>query len=185
MTTKSVAVKSKRGGPRANSGGPRANSGGKRPGAGRPRKPPKPIDAVYVEPKGSIDTSLKGVSASNVKAPPTPRIAVIPQAPPTTGPVKADIPPAVNPGSTQIVPAMTAEEANACRNDPLEFLRFVWAGRLDASPTQIRAAAAALPFLHKKLGEGGKKDQTQKAAEKVASRFAPVAAPRRFSSNNK
>ncbi len=160
------------------SGGPRPHSGRKRPGAGRPRKPPKPIDVVYVEPKALIDKP-------SFKAPPTPRIAVIPQAPLTTGPVKADIPPAVNPGSTQIVPAMTAEEANACRNDPLEFLRFVWAGRLDASPTQIRAAAAALPFIHKKLGEGGKKDQTQKAAEKVASRFAPVAAPRLISSNGK
>ena len=137
-------------GVKGRSGGPRPNSGGKRPGAGRPRKPPVPIDAVYVEPK-----------------------------------VTMDIPPAVNPGSTQIVPAMTAEEANACRNDPLEFLRFVWAGRLDASPTQISAAAAALPFIHKKLGEGGKKDQTQKAAEKVASRFAPVAAPRLISSNGK
>jgi phage terminase small subunit len=172
-------------GVKGRSGGPRPNSGGKRPGAGRPRKPPVPIDAVYVEPKRSIDTSLKGDSASKVKAPPTPRIAVIPQHPPTTGPVNAAIPPAVNPASTPIVPAMTAEEANACRNDPLEFLRFVWAGRLDASPTQIRAAAAALPFLHKKLGEGGKKDQTQKAAEKVASRFAPVAAPRLISSNGK
>ena len=170
-------------GVKGRSGGPRPNSGGKRPGAGRPRKPPKPIDAVYVEPKASIDKPL--TDKPSFKAPPTPRIAVIPQAPLTTGQVKADIPPAVNPGSTQIVPAMTAEEANACRNDPLEFLRFVWAGRLDASPTQIRAAAAALPFIHKKLGEGGKKDQTQKAAEKVASRFAPVAAPRLISSNGK
>lgn len=170
-------------GVKGRSGGPRPNSGGKRPGAGRPRKPPKPIDVVYVEPKAVIDKPL--ADKPSFKAPPTPRIAVIPQAPLTTGPVKADIPPAVNPGSTQIVPAMTAEEANACRNDPLEFLRFVWAGRLDASPTQIRAAAAALPFIHKKLGEGGKKDQTQKAAEKVASRFAPVAAPRLISSNGK
>lgn len=167
-------------GVKGRSGGPRPNSGGKRPGAGRPRKPPAPIDVVYVEPKALIDKPT-----FNVKAPPTPRIAVIPQSPPTTGPVKADIPPAVNAGSTQIIPPMTAEEANACRTDPLEFLRFVWAGRLDASPTQIRAAAAALPFLHKKLGEGGKKDQTQKAAEKVASRFAPVAAPRLISSNGK
>jgi phage terminase small subunit len=172
-------------GVKGRSGGPRPNSGGKRPGAGRPRKPPVPIDAVYVEPKAPIGKPLTDKPAFKIKAPPTPRIAVIPQAPLTTGPVKADIPPAVNPGSTQIVPAMTAEEANACRNDPLEFLRFVWAGRLDASPTQIRAAAAALPFIHKKLGEGGKKDQTQKAAEKVASRFAPVAAPRLISSNGK
>lgn len=167
-------------GVKGRSGGARPNTGGKRPGAGRPRKPPAPIDAVYVEARPT-----KSKSSFKAAAQPTPRIAVIPQHPPTTGPVNADIPPAVNPGSTQVIPAMTVEEANACRTDPLEFLRFVWAGRLDASPTQIRAAAAALPFLHKKLGEGGKKDQTQKAAEKVASRFAPVAAPRLISSNNK
>lgn len=167
-------------GVKGRSGGPRPNSGGKRPGAGRPRKPPAPIDAVYVEPKVANDKP-----SFKAKAQPAPRIAVIPQSLPTTGPVNASLPASVNPGSASIVPAMTADEANACRNDPLEFLRFVWAGRLDASPTQIRAAAAALPFLHKKLGEGGKKDQAQKSAEKATSRFAPVAAPRLITSNGK
>jgi len=33
------------------------------------------------------------------------------------------------------------------------------------------------------MGEGGKKDQTQKAAEKVSSRFAPVSPPRLVYSN--
>lgn len=104
--------------------------------------------------------------------------AVAPKIPPKTTTAPAVIP-------STLLPPLSAAEAEVCRNDPLEFLRAVWAGRQDASPTQIRAAAAALPFLHKKLGEGGKKDQTQKAAEKVASRFAPVAPPRLIASNGK
>ena len=108
----------------------------------------------------------------------SPVAAVLPKVPPKTTTAPAIIP-------STLLPPLSVAEAEACRNDPLEFLRAVWAGRQDASPTQIRAAAAALPFLHKKLGEGGKKDQTQKAAEKVASRFAPVAPPRLIASNGK
>ena len=108
----------------------------------------------------------------------SPVAAVLPKVPSKTTTAPAIIP-------STLLPPLSVAEAEACRNDPLEFLRAVWAGRQDASPTQIRAAAAALPFLHKKLGEGGKKDQTQKAAEKVASRFAPVAPPRLIASNDK
>ena len=71
-----------------------------------------------------------------------------------------------------------AEPSVSSHSDPLDFLRAVWRGELDASATQVRAAASALPFIHKKLGEGGKKEQRQDAAEKVASRFAPAAPPR-------
>ena len=67
--------------------------------------------------------------------------------------------------------------------DPLEFLRAVWSGQITPTALQVRAAVAALPFVHAKLGEGGKKDQTQRAAEKVASRFAPVSPPRLIYSN--
>jgi hypothetical protein len=52
--------------------------------------------------------------------------------------------------------------------DPLDFLRAVWTGELEATVAQVRAATSALPFIHQKLGEGGKKDQKQAAAEKVA-----------------
>lgn len=57
-------------------------------------------------------------------------------------------------------------------DDPMVFLRSVWRGELEASPTQVRAATAALPFIHKKLGEGGKKDQKQEQAEKIAGKFS-------------
>lgn len=69
--------------------------------------------------------------------------------------------------------------------DPLAFLRAAWMGVIDASPGQIRAASAALPFVHQKLGEGGKKEGRQKAAEKVASRFAASNAPKLAASGGK
>src|SRR5688572_26231340 len=63
-------------------------------------------------------------------------------------------------------------------DDPLTFLRSVWTGKFDASPDQVRAAIAALPYAHRKLGEGGKKEQKQEAAQKVAGRFAAAAPPK-------
>lgn len=61
--------------------------------------------------------------------------------------------------------------------DPMEFLT-----NLMNEPTadiRIRAdvAKAMLPFKHQKLGEGGKKDQKNENAKKVASRFAAAAPP--------
>lgn len=52
--------------------------------------------------------------------------------------------------------------------DPLEFLRAVWMGDIDATAQQVRAAQAALPFEHQKLGEGGKKDKQADAAKEAA-----------------
>lgn len=39
------------------------------------------------------------------------------------------------------------------------------------------AAKALMPFMHTKLGEGGKKEQQAEAARKVASKFAAAAPP--------
>lgn len=50
---------------------------------------------------------------------------------------------------------------------------------LDLDPRQrIDAAKALMPFMHQKLGEGGKKEQKDEAAKKVASRFAPATPPK-------
>lgn len=38
--------------------------------------------------------------------------------------------------------------------DPLDFLQAVWTGEVEATVAQVRAATAALPFKHRKLGEG-------------------------------
>jgi phage terminase small subunit len=69
--------------------------------------------------------------------------------------------------------------------DPLDFLRAVWTGEVDASATQVRAAQAALPFKHQKLGEGGKKEQRQDAAKKVAGRFKSAAPPKLVAAGGK
>lgn len=68
--------------------------------------------------------------------------------------------------------------------DPLEFLRAVWSGELDANAQQVRAAILTLPYVHRKMGEGGKKDAQQASAARVASRFAPVSPPRLVVSND-
>lgn len=62
--------------------------------------------------------------------------------------------------------------------DPLTFLLAVMNdGETDAR-LRIDAAKAALPFVHQKLGEGGKKEQKDEAAKKAAaSVFAPSAPP--------
>lgn len=78
-----------------------------------------------------------------------------------------------------------AEPAVTGVDDPLEFLRQVWRGDIEATATQVRAAASALPFVHKKQGEGGKKEQKQDAAAKVASRFAAAAPPRLVANGGK
>jgi phage terminase small subunit len=52
--------------------------------------------------------------------------------------------------------------------DPLEFLRGVMSGRIDANITQVKAATSMLPFTHKRLGETSKKAQAEEDAAEVA-----------------
>lgn len=52
--------------------------------------------------------------------------------------------------------------------NPLEFLRAVWMGEIDANSDQVKAACAALPFVMQKPGEGKKKD-AKDAAKQAAS----------------
>lgn len=54
-------------------------------------------------------------------------------------------------------------------NDPLEFLKAVWMGEVEATVAQVRAATAALPFKHRKLGEGGKKEDAEERQKAAAS----------------
>jgi len=62
-----------------------------------------------------------------------------------------------------------APVGQAPEKDPLRFLEGVMTGAIEANITQVRAAMAMLPFVHQKLGEGGKKEQKQAAAEGVSS----------------
>jgi len=64
--------------------------------------------------------------------------------------------------------------------DPLEFLRGVMSGRIDANITQVKAATSMLPFTHKRLGESSKKQEAEEeaAAEANSGRYATRKGPR-------
>lgn len=62
--------------------------------------------------------------------------------------------------------------------DPRPALEMVAQGLLDPSPNQMKALVALMPYVHTKRGEGGKKEQRQKDAEKVAGRFSAGAPPK-------
>lgn len=75
------------------------------------------------------------------------------------------------------VPVLEAPQASEAP-DMLKFLTDVALGRIDASPTQVRAAVAAVQYTHTKRGDGGIKEGRQEAAKKAAGgRFAPSEAP--------
>jgi phage terminase small subunit len=63
-------------------------------------------------------------------------------------------------------------------SDPKAFLKAVMNEPMVDIKQRVDAAKSLLPFEHKKLGEGGKKEQQDEAARKVAGRFGQAAAPR-------
>ena len=67
----------------------------------------------------------------------------------------------------------------------LSLLQAIALGHVEATPIQVRAAIAAVQYTHAKVGEGGKKEQKQADAEKVASRFASAAPPKLVASGGK
>lgn len=69
--------------------------------------------------------------------------------------------------------------------DPLEFLTAVMNDPMTDMKVRTDAAKALMPFKHKKLGEGGKKEGALADAKKVASRFASSAPPRLAASGGK
>lgn len=69
--------------------------------------------------------------------------------------------------------------------DPRPTLEKVALGLLEVSPQQYKALTALLPYVHHKLGEGGKKDQRADAAKKVAGRFAAAAPPKLVAAGGK
>jgi phage terminase small subunit len=62
--------------------------------------------------------------------------------------------------------------------DPRPTLELVAKGLLEVSVSQQKALTALLPYVHTKRGEGGKKEQKQEAAAKVAGRFAAAQPPK-------
>ena len=89
------------------------------------------------------------------------------QVPPADG-AKALTPSAQTDDSIEIPPT----------SDPVEFLTKVMNEPAADLRIRVDAAKAMLPFKHKKLGEGGKKEQAGEKAKTVAGRFGQAAAPR-------
>lgn len=83
-------------------------------------------------------------------------------------------------------PAPTFDLNSALQHaDPKAFLLAAM-NDFDLDPKQrIEAAKALLPFMHKKLGEGGKKEQQDEAAKKVAGRFGAAAPPKLVAAGGK
>uniref|UniRef100_UPI0006679767 hypothetical protein n=1 Tax=Burkholderia multivorans TaxID=87883 RepID=UPI0006679767 len=69
--------------------------------------------------------------------------------------------------------------------DPKAFLIAAMNDARTEPKLRIDAAKALMPFVHKRLGEGGKKEQRDEAAKKAASRFAQAAPPRLVANGGK
>ncbi|WP_206148746.1 hypothetical protein [Burkholderia sp. Tr-20390] len=67
----------------------------------------------------------------------------------------------------------------------LQLLQDIALGRVEATAIQVRAAIAAVQYTHPKKGETGKKERSDEAAKKAASRFAPAAPPKLIVNNGK
>ena len=63
-------------------------------------------------------------------------------------------------------------------SDPKDFLVALMNDTAEDVKLRLDAAKALMPFTHQKKGEGGKKEQRNEEAKKVAGRFAPSAPPR-------
>lgn len=89
-------------------------------------------------------------------------------------------PPVAGKAAAAPPPAAPTFDINAAllHTDPKAFLTAAMNdGALDPK-LRIDAAKALMPFTHAKLGEGGKKDQKNEEAKKVASRFAAAVPPK-------
>ncbi|WP_250483292.1 terminase small subunit [Caballeronia sp. GaOx3] len=69
--------------------------------------------------------------------------------------------------------------------DPKAFLIAAMNDGATEFKLRVDAAKALMPFVHHKLGEGGKKEQRDEAAKKVASKFAPAAPPKLVATGGK
>jgi phage terminase small subunit len=58
----------------------------------------------------------------------------------------------------------TAIQNAGLKDDPLEFLKSVWTDQVEDMALRVRAAQAALPYVHGKVAEKGKKETKAETA---------------------
>lgn len=69
-------------------------------------------------------------------------------------------------------------------DDPLEYLKKVWTNELEDPDLRLKAAQAAMPYVHGKVGTKGKKETQKDEARDIAGgagKFATRAARKRYS----
>lgn len=71
----------------------------------------------------------------------------------------------------------TATAAALGIEDPRDFLLAAMQSRIPATPAQMDAAKALLPYFHGKIGETGKKEERNDAAQKVGGVYKRSAPP--------
>lgn len=76
------------------------------------------------------------------------------------------------------------EIAIGSKDDPLEYLKSVWTNECEDQELRLAAARAALPYIHGKVSEKGKKETRADEARNIAqgaSKFATRAARKTYS----
>ena len=68
--------------------------------------------------------------------------------------------------------------------DPLAYMLAVMNDPAADAKRRDYMAVAAAPYVHRKQGEGGKKDEKKAAASRVAGKFAPAPSPPRLVVDN-
>ncbi|MCV4343246.1 terminase small subunit [Pseudomonas capsici] len=87
--------------------------------------------------------------------------------------------------SDDVEPAGFDLGAALLHRDPKDFLLAVMNDAGSEPKLRVDAAKALMPFLHPRKGEGGKKEERQKAAVQAASKFTRQAPPRLAAENGK
>ena len=89
------------------------------------------------------------------------------------------------PGAGRKPKAPTLAQISLTYDDPAKFLAAVMNDVETDVKVRTDAAKALMPYKHARVGEGGKKEQKQDAANKVASRFSSSAPPKLIAAGGK
>ncbi|WP_343625379.1 hypothetical protein [Roseateles puraquae] len=129
--------------------------GGARPGAGRKPKERAPGEAAPAKKPRKAAAPAAGFAPAGEKLPGSPESW---------------------PFGTEAPAAPPAPEDTADLT-PLDYFLRLMRDPLKDERVRFQAAAQALPYMHPKKGEAGKKAEKQETAEKVASKFGARPAP--------
>jgi phage terminase small subunit len=91
----------------------------------------------------------------------------------------------IRPGAGRKPKEPTILQLAATYDDPAKFLAAVMNDAGTDVKVRTDAAKALMPYKHQKLGEGGKKEQRQADAQKVAGRFSAAAPPKLIAAGGK